>query len=272
MPRKTTRNANNTGNIRQRPDGRWEARYSVTLPDGRTSRKSIYGVSQSDVRKKLTETLHSIDKGTYLEPQKVTTEQWLTTWLNEFAKPATAPLTFASYTRIIDNHVLPYIGKRPLQSLRGIDVQKIYNAMQKKGLSTKTIKNVSAVLHKAFTVAGKQGLIALNPVDAAELPRSKAPEIKPLSESDIPLFINAIADSTFQNAFALCLFAGLREAECLGLSWENVDLENRTITISQQLQKMKPSGEYIITKSTKNVRIVLLHYPLWRFKLLQQRN
>jgi integrase len=42
-----------------------------------------------------------------------------------------------------------------------------------------------------------------------------------------------------ENAYALCLLAGLREAECLGLSWDRVDFAKGTITIDQQLQKKK---------------------------------
>jgi len=93
------------------------------------------------------------------------------------------------------------------------------------GLSGKTVKNVSAMLHKAFGVAMKQGLIAANPCDAAELPKAEHKEIHPLADEEIPLFLAAIEDSPMRNAYALCLFAGLREGECLGLSWKQVDFE-----------------------------------------------
>ena len=111
--------------------------------------------------------------------------------------------------------------------------------MTKAGLSGKTVKNVSAVLHKAFCVAVKQGVITSNPVDGAELPKVERHEITPLADEEIPLFLSAIDASPFRNAYALCLFAGLREGECLGLSWGQVDFEKGRITISQQLQKEK---------------------------------
>ena len=64
----------------------------------------------------------------------------------------------------------------------------------------------------------------------------------------------AIENHPMRNAYALCLFAGLREGECLGLSWAQVDFEARRITINQQLQhEKKPGGKYYIatTKSSK---------------------
>lgn len=78
-------------------------------------------------------------------------------------------------------------------------------------------------------------------------------EIRLLSDDEIPLFLSAIDNSPVRNAYALCLFSGLREGECLGLSWGQVDLEKGRITVSQQLQKEKAKGgRYYIDPSTKS--------------------
>ncbi len=72
MPRKTTRNAQGCGTIRQRPDGRWEGRYveGLSLGTGKQIRRSIYGDSEKDVRKRLTAIIHAIDTGAYLPRRK----------------------------------------------------------------------------------------------------------------------------------------------------------------------------------------------------------
>ena len=85
-----------------------------------------------------------------------------------------------------------------------------------------------------------------------ELPKVERHEIKPLSDSDIGLFLKAIQGEPMENAFALCLFAGLREGECLGLSWSQVDFEKKRITINQQLQKSKSDNQYSIVPVTKS--------------------
>ena len=41
-----------------------------------------------------------------------------------------------------------------------------------------------------------------------------------------------------RNAYALCLFAGLREGECLGLSWKQVDFEQGTVMVEGKTYKM----------------------------------
>ena len=218
----------------------------------------------------LTAAQKAVDDGTFREPDKTTVEAWLTQWLELFCAPKVKPLTLAAYQTSIRTHILPTIGALRLQAVRGTHVQKIYNGMIEQGLSPKTVKNTSAILHKSFSVALKQGLIQSNPVDAAELLKAQHKEISPLSDSEIPLFLDAIEDSPMRNAFALSLFAGLREGECLGLSWRQVDFEAGTLTIDQQLQhEKKEGGIYYIAKSTKSGRVRTIQQPPIAFEYLR---
>ena len=235
--RKNTRTANNTGSIRQRPNGVWEGRVIVGIDPitGKPIRKSVYGSKEKEVQRKITEMQNALDSGTYQEPSKLTVKEWLDEWLSTFCANKLKPYTIASYRVIIDAHIAPAIGSMKLQDVRGMHIQRMYNALTANGSAPKTVKNISAVAHKAFNVAIKQGLISVNPCDAAELPAMVRKEIKPLTDAEIPIFLKAIQGHPLENVFALCLFAGLREGECLGLSWNQVDFDKGTITISQQL-------------------------------------
>lgn len=79
MPRKSTRAAAGSGTIRQRPDGRWEARYTVGRDPGtgKQVQRSIYGSTQKEVRQKLVQIVTEMDRGTYLPPNKITVADWL---------------------------------------------------------------------------------------------------------------------------------------------------------------------------------------------------
>lgn len=266
------RTANNSGSIRQRPDGRWEGRITVgTNPaTGKPIRRSIYGSTQKEVRREMTAIINAVDDGTYKTPNKIKVSEWLDTWMETYCKNAVKPLTYSSYAGIIKNHIKPVIGGMELQAVKGVHVQKIYNTLTAAGRSGKTVKNVSAIMHKAFSVAIKQGIIASNPCDAAELPSSSKHEITPLSDEEIPRFLAAIENHPFRNAFALCLFAGLREGECLGLSWSQVDFKKQTITISQQLQKRKDGNrEYYIASTTKSGKARTIKPPAIAFEYLK---
>lgn len=142
--------------------------------------------------------------------------------------------------------------------------------MTKKGLSGKTVKNCAAVLHKALSVALKQGIIVSNPCDAAEQPKVVQREIAPLRDEDIPKFLEAIEDSPYRNALAVCLLAGLREGELLGLPWSQVDFEKGRITVSQQLQReKKKNGAYYIADTTKSGKPRTIEPPPLCFEYLR---
>lgn len=273
MPRTSnTRAAHGAGSIRQRADGTWEGRITVGSDPGtgKPIRKSIYGKTQKEVRQKLTAVQRSIDDGTYRTPSKMTVTQWLDEWMETFCAVKIKPLTYSSYEIAIKKHIKPAIGALKLQAVNGVHIQKLYNSMISAGLSAKTVKNISAIMHKAFSVAQKQGIIQANPCNAAELPKAAQKEIRPLTDAEIPLFLRAIAESPMENAYALCLFAGLREGECLGLSWPQIDFESQRITINQQLQKEKSKGaRYYIAPSTKSGKARTIEPPKIAFQYLR---
>lgn len=269
---KARKGARGGGTIRQRPDGRWEARFTVGRDPGtgKQVQRSVYGSTQKEVRQKLVQATAAIDKGVYQAPNKTPVSAWFREWLDTFCRNKVKPLTLQSYEGVVKNHITPAIGAMELQAVRGGHIQRIYNDMTAAGLSGKTVKNVSAVLHKAFSVALKQGMIAANPCDGAELPKAVRREIVPLTDEEIPRFLEAIDPSPMRNAFALCLFAGLREGECLGLSWEQVDFQRGRITVSQQLQKEKTKGgKYYIAPTTKSGKPRTIEPPPIAFEYLR---
>ena len=270
--RKSSRSANNTGSMRQRPNGSWEARVTVGRDprNGKQIQKSIYGQTKKEIRQKMQQLIIDVDNGNYREPSKLTVQEWMAEWMETFCKKKVKQYTYTSYETIIRNHINPYIGTLRLESVRGIDIQRMYNDLSDKGAAPKTIKNIAAVMHKAFNVAIKQDLIDTNPCDKADLPAATQREIKPLAGAEIPAFLEAIHGHPLENAFALCLFAGLREGECLGLSWDQVDFNKGTITICQQLQKEKmKGGKYFIAPFTKSNRARTIMPPTIAFDYLK---
>lgn len=269
--RKNTRTANNTGSIRQRANGLWEARVITGIDPGtgKPIRKSVYGSKEKEVRRKITEIQNALDNGTYQEPVRMTVKEWLDEWLTTFCMNKLKQYTISSYRMIIDTHIGPAIGGLKLQAVRGLHIQRMYNSLIANGAAPKTVKNIGAVVHKAFNVAIKQGLITVNPCDAAELPAMEQKEIKPLTDAEIPIFLNTMKGHPLENAYALCLFAGLREGECLGLSWKQVDFDRQTILINQQLQKeRKRGGKYFIARYTKSNKPRTIKPPAIAFEYL----
>lgn len=250
----------------------WEGRAVVGYDPatGRPIRRSVSGKTQAEVRKKLSEILTAVDNGTYQEPMKLTVGDWVQEWLDTYAAHSVKEYTLSTYRLIQKNHIKPRMGAMKLQAVRGNHIQKFYNDLIAAGLTGKTVKNISAVLHKSLDRAVKLGYITANPCDAADLPKVKNKEIHPLSDAEIPLFLKAINDSPMGNAFAVALFSGVREGELLGLSWDRIDFEKQEITIAQQLQRSKEKGKgYRLLDTTKSGKPRTIKPPAVTFEYLK---
>lgn len=257
MARKSnTRAAQGAGSLRQRPDGRWEARFTFTDELGQKKRGSVYADTQKECRQKLTATLRAVDAGSYRKTQRYTVSQWLDEWISTYCRDL-KPLTIEGYKSKANSRIKPYLGNVQLTALNNVKIQKFYNQLLEGDsdhapLSPKSIKNIHGIFHKALKQAHIAGLIPSNPADNVALPKVKKPELYPLMDEDISRFMAAIKGDRFERLFIVALFSGMRQSEIIGLRWDDVDLDAGLITVCRQLQKSRSSGEYLFIDETKN--------------------
>jgi len=151
--------------------------------------------------------------------------------------------------------------KQGLENLTPYTVQHFCNDLSKKGLAPKTIKLIHGVLHKSLQKAAAIGYIHSNPSNGCVLPRIQRKEISTMDDNTIRAFMEEIKGHPYETLFLVALFTGMREGEVLGLTWEQVDLENSVLLIDRQLQRIEDpaSGKLIYcsssTKSGKARRI-----------------
>lgn len=256
--RKNTRNASGSGSIRQRKDGTWEARFSVGRDPGtgKIIRKSVYGKTQAEVRRKMNAAIHEVDTGTYKEPSRMTVADWLYVWVETYTGNL-KDRTRAMYRGYIDTRIKPNIGAVKLSALDAPTIQRMYNSLQdgSRPLSPKTIKNIHGVLHKALKQAVEIGYLSVNPAESCKLPRTEKQEINPFTEDQIKAFMQEVHGHPFESLYLTALFTGMRQGELLGLSWRQVDFDAGTILIDQQMQIVDREYKIVTTKSSKPRRI-----------------
>lgn len=249
MPRKTTRNAQGGGTIRQRKNGMWEARYTVGRDPGtgKQIQRSIYGKTQKEVRQRLQQTTTAIDEGVYVAPSKLSVEQWLNTWLEDFCVDV-KPRTLDKYRSTVKVRLVPHLGKIKLADLSAHHIQHVYNGFLRgsdgfRKMSTKSIRDTHGTLHRALQQAVELDYIKINPSDRCKLPRIEKTEIKPMETAQIGAFLHALKGNRYERMFTVDLFTGLRMGEITALSWDCIDFEQGTIRVYRQLHQVK--GQYI---------------------------
>ena len=270
-----TKGAKGGGTIRQRPDGRWEARYTLGIDPGtgKQIQKSVYGKTQKEVRQKLTAITAEIDNGTYQEPCKMTVNDWLDIWLKDYqigVKDSTAYL----YERQAKLYLRPALGNIPLETLKAHTIQRLYNSLSQEhdgqlALSAKTIKNIHGVLHKALQQTVLLNYIRYNPTTACVLPKIVKKEIRPLTDQQTAQLLNLLKGSKYEIPLTVDLFTGLREGELLGLMWDCVDFEKGTILVNKQLRRSQRKGGTYYFSPPKNNKSRTITPAPYVMKLLQ---
>lgn len=252
------RSPQGSGTIRQRKDGRWEARYTVghDPATGKQVQKSIYGKTQAEVSRKLRQVCKEVDDGTYKEPVKYTVKDWAEIWLNDYST-SLKPLTAKQYRSYINNHIIVKIGAVRLTQLDAPTIQHFYNQLVKDGLSPKTVKNIHGILHLMLETAAEVGYIKNNPSSVCKLPKITKKEIKPLENDDVLKFLNAIKGDRYETLFLVDIFTGLRQSEILGLTWDCVDFEKGLLYVYRQLQKNNGKYYFASLKNGKSRTVAL---------------
>ena len=258
--------ANGEGTIRKRANGTWEARYSYG-----GKQHSVYGKTQADVRRKLTEAQAKIDGGAFTAPSKITVAEWLERWQRDYLRSVKAS-TRQRYEIDVRVHLIPALGGIRLSRLDGDRITALYNAEQDKGLSVKSIQNLHGTLHKALQQAVKKKIIAENPCDDAVLPTSDEAkeEMHPLRDGQVAAFLKAIQGNRFELLFRVAMFTGMRQGEIIGLTWDCVDFTCGKIYLRRQLKRIaKSKGKFGFT-TLKNKQTRTIKPPAEVMNLLKQ--
>ena len=219
-----------------------------------------------EAQEELTRQLSARLEGSYVEPHKMTVEQYLRHWLT-VAKTSTAPKTHQEYEGICERYLIPALGAVHLVKLTAIEVEAFYaHALLKGrrdgkgGLSARTVIHCHRVLHKAYEDAVKKKIVSHNVVHAAQAPRAADREMQAPDETTMAYILDeARKDSRIWLPVMIACGSGLRRGEILALRWRDVDMFNGSASITRSLCQTKEGGLIFKTvKKKKSRRVIVL--------------
>src|SRR5207302_2996618 len=126
------RRARGEGSVyRRRSDGLWVG--TLSLPDG--SRKPFYGKKQSEVLEKLNRAKSELSRGQLAVGSTSTLGEHLENWIENVHKPTIRLSTYLDYRKLINNYLVPGLGKVKLHKLTPQQVQAFYTKKVNEGLA-----------------------------------------------------------------------------------------------------------------------------------------
>jgi len=247
-----TRRARGSGSIYQRSDGRWCASLRHA-----GQRVTFSGPTRKAVTDKLRAAERAAELGAPIRVEKRTAGAFLTDWLDS-TRPSIRPSTFASYSQIVNLHLVPALGDVPLVQLRPDQVDALLRAKLAAGLSPRRVAYIRAVLRRALGQGVRWSLIARNPAALVDAPRQVRHEIEPLSPAECRWLLDQVKGDRLEALYVVALASGLRQGELFGLGWGDVDLDAATVTVRRAWGITATGPGFCEPKSERSRRTVQL--------------
>lgn len=157
---------------------------------------------------------------------------WLRRWMEREVVPSHAKTTIYAYRNIVENHVIPALGKLRLSQLTpGLLEEYYYWLGAERGLSGNTIRKHHVLLHTSLQAACRQGVLKANPADLAMPPRFEAGDAHFYTPEQLNRLLREVKGHALELPVRLASGLGLRRGEILGLRWRDVDLEAELISV-----------------------------------------
>lgn len=243
---------NGEGSIYRRKDGRWAARYTVTL-DGRRMRRWIYADTRDDAARRLRAALAARDSGQTVADPTQTLGSYLATWL-EAVRPTLRARSWERYEEHVRLYLVPALGRVKLAQLTPANVQRLYSALLDRGLSPSTVRRVHAALHRSLGQAVRWRLAIVNVAALVDPPQVVRKEMIALSPEQVRRMLEAARGERMEALFAVAVTAGLRRGELMALRWSEVDLDSGSIRVVGSLARARKAGQSITNPKTARSR------------------
>ena len=138
-------------------------------PDGSRRQTSKGGYrTRKEAEAALAQTITRLQDGTYVDPRRLTVGSYLTAHWLPAVRAGVRPLTFSSYEMHVRCHVVPGLGRHPLQQLAPPAINAFYAGLaepneERSPLSAASIRRIHATLHRALADAVRWQVLARNP-------------------------------------------------------------------------------------------------------------
>ncbi len=263
---------NGEGTITKRKDGRWEGRYYTgEVVNGKRVRKNVLAKTKAECKEKLNKAISDnanrmriIERCDFLTNPEPTLEEWSRIWFESFCTASVKEYTRNSYQNYFDRYILPNLGGMKIKDISTVSCQqflmKMYtsgrtrNVEKKgKGLSAKTVKDIKIALQTCLQKAEDEGLIESNPCRKVQLPKEAPKEMQTLKANELGAFLQETKDSGCYEFYILEITTGLRLGEILALTWDDLDIKNKTISVNKQIQRI--NGELVVSRPKTDASI-----------------
>lgn len=225
-------------------------KYEITVAIGYNGNKRInhyetfYGGKREAVLRE-NEIKKQVMNNTFVVKTKITMRELFDEWL-KYSKEVWSPKTYVSNVHWCDV-ISKVIGHIKLQDINVKILEDFYREIRENTTySDKTIQHFYTIINTALKRAILWGYITTNPNSFIEKPKVRKKEIEYYTPDEVDELLNVLQNEPlkYQAIIYLAIDSGARRGEIVGLTWNDIDLKNKTIDINKAVQYTKEQGIY----------------------------
>lgn len=234
----------------------YQAAFYLTLPSGAKQRKIVSGSTEYEVIGKMQAAKSGaeacsvvvVNTAPPVVPRVVRTYAEVTKEYMDFCKYKNSDVTYVGKESVLNNHILPHFGSMDITTIKVAEIQKFMQKVSRKTsgelYSQSQIDNTLTILKAVFNFAYNEEYISRVPMRGLEVPRGIPvdKDSKKFSEEELVAIFRASMESEkYLTVAVVALGTGMRSEEFLALKWEDVDFENKTISVNKAMIKVRDS-------------------------------
>lgn len=244
-------------------DGRYRARiYLGKGEDGKKKFKSVYASSPAALKDKEAEVRHQLGKGLDLLAGRDSFGQWADDFLRLKEAAKITERQKENYRHAVEVWKQTLSGYE-ISQVRADDVERLLVGLQEQGYADRTISFYKSVIHQIMRRAVGR-VIPGNPVDQVEvtLEQKQAEQRRALTDAEQRWIWDTPGRG--QLVAIIMMLSGLRRGELAALTWADVDLKAKTITVNKTIEypPNQPPKLRHFTKSSSGMRVVSISNKL----------
>ncbi|MDO5397801.1 MAG: site-specific integrase [bacterium] len=189
-----------------------------------------------------------------------TVKEYLNNWLETHVHTNLRPGTYSTYSNIVNNYIIPNVGNVQLSKLTPVMLDKMFKKYLDSGLKPSTVLTIKRLLSVSLEHARKYRYIETNAAKDTLTKLSPTQNTAPpFNVEQMKTLLTSVSNTIWEMPILLGGLYGLRRSEIAGLRWHNVDLQNNTFEVVEQLPFKLPSKTQIVeemapTKSKASMR------------------
>lgn len=218
--------------IYQRKDGLYSARFV----DKAGKRHEKYFQTLPEARNWIEDAKYADEHDDVFVATDTTVDEWFEFWIENIVGDL-APNTLRNYRERYVRNIQPVIGKMLIANVKPMHCKKVFIQMDA-DYAGSTIRQAYITMGTMFKAAKMNDLIAKHPMDGVRFtkPVRAVDDIHYLTREEQRLFLETARRSRNYSQYALILETGLRTGEMIGLTWDAIDFERRTLTVNKTLE------------------------------------